>query len=487
MRVAKPRRIWFDVAIYAAGLAIGRLIGFIMIPVYTRALTPSDYGVIEMLSRVADVVALLAGAGISASVIKFYSDSLDEVRARSVVYTATVGIAGVCAVAFAILLPILPKAYEVLNLPRCYHTAGYLMICGALIDVISLVPLAYLRARRRSVAYVVYNLARLFLALCLNILFVVWMQRGVWGITMSSIITSFLSMLVLTGATLRETFSRFNWEVFVNLLRYGLPLVPANVSMFILHNSDRFFLARYHSLDETGVYGLAYRFGAVLSTLIVQPFALMWSVEQFSAGPEKSRGDNIARVGGAVWNVFMASWLLLSVGSHLVLRLMTPSSYWGAIRFIPVILLAYAVFGINHVFQSPLYICGVTSYIAYANAISAVLCLLLNWMLIPPYGGMGAAVATLLSFSSVAGITLFLSHRKMHVHYEWGRMVISLFFAFAGYLLSLSLYRYSIALAILVSASVAFLLGYWAYGRISSGTLVCGASEVATREESDDV
>ncbi len=164
-----------------------------MIPVYTRALTPADYGVIETLARLADATALLAGAGISSAVLKFYTQAQDEAEANKVISTACGGIAIMCAIAFAIMAPVLPMAYQALNLPRSAHVPVHLLLGATLVDVIALVPLAYLRVRRRAVTYVVYSLARLLLALELEHCTDSMDAVRSMGVAMSGIISSSLS------------------------------------------------------------------------------------------------------------------------------------------------------------------------------------------------------------------------------------------------------------------------------------------------------
>ncbi|MEM4407441.1 MAG: oligosaccharide flippase family protein [Candidatus Caldarchaeum sp.] len=472
------RTIWSDAALYAVGIAVGRLVGFVMIPVYTRVLTPADYGIVEALARFADVLALLAGAGISAAVIKFYVGARDEIEARSVIYTAYVGIALVSTVVFSFAVPFLPMVYHSLNLSPSAYIPGYLMTGSALIDVVSLVPLACFRAQRRVATYVVYNLSRLVLALYLNILLVVWMGLGVWGVAFSGALTSVVSAFALIMLVVRDTVRIFSTRVFIDMLRYSLPLVPANLAMFILHNSDRFFLARYSPMAEVGIYSLSYRFGAVLSTLVVQPFVLMWSTEQFRLVKVQNAEEKMAWIGKVFWDVLMTSWLVLSVGSYLALRIMTPREYWAAARFVPFVLMAYAFFGINHVFQSVLYIRSSTARIAQANIVSALLCLVFNQMFIPSQGGMGAAIATLLAFGTAVAITLYHSQREMHVHYSWMQMLISLLVVMVAYLLFIKLYPLSLPLSLVGAGAVSFLLGYRAYLYLSKMPFITGSLSV---------
>ncbi len=219
------------------------------------------------------------------------------------------------------------------------------------------------------------------------------------------------------------------------MLRYGLPLCTANVAMFVLHNSDRFFLARYSSMGGNGDirlvvsiwYSAEYACRAAFCAHVVGAAIL-------SGNKPKLPGKPAARIGRVFWDVLVVSWLVLSVGSYLALRVMTLLDALGAARFIPLVLLAYVLFGINHVFQTVLYVRSATPRIAWANIVSALLCLVLNWGLIPPYGAMGAAIATLLSFGTVAALTLFQSQREIRVHYAWGQLAASLFVAIASYL-----------------------------------------------------
>ena len=80
----KTKSLGKQSAIYGAGIVLGKLASFIMLPVYTRYLTPADYGVLELLSMTIDVIGMIAGIGIGSAVFKFYADEADEAGKREV-------------------------------------------------------------------------------------------------------------------------------------------------------------------------------------------------------------------------------------------------------------------------------------------------------------------------------------------------------------------------------------------------------------------
>ncbi|HEV2736439.1 MAG TPA: oligosaccharide flippase family protein, partial [Longimicrobiaceae bacterium] len=185
-------------AIYAAGIIVGKLASFIMLPVYTRYLTPADYGVLELLSMTIDVVGMIAGVGIGSALFKFYADAEDEPAKDRVISTA-----GVSAVVLAALTAALGLLFAPL-LTRLVIGEGTdplymrLFFLTYLFQSCEHVPMMLLRARQQAVRVVTRNVVRLVLNLSLSILFVVHFQMGVLGVLLSGLITGAVMAAVLS-------------------------------------------------------------------------------------------------------------------------------------------------------------------------------------------------------------------------------------------------------------------------------------------------
>jgi O-antigen/teichoic acid export membrane protein len=370
--------------------------GFIMLPVYTRILSADDYGIIEILSLTMDVLSMLAGLGIGMAVVRYYYRYTEQADQHAVVSTAAmlslavfvtlalIGLAAAGPITAVLLGEEQPVAYV--------RIAGLSFAAAALSDV----PLAFLRARQRSSAVVAASVSRLLLALTLNIVFVVHLRLGVSGALYSTLLSSLVVGAVLTVRMFRETGFRLVPSLVAELVVFGAPLMVAQIGSFVLHFSDRYFLRAYVSLAAVGLYSLAYKLAMVVSTFIVAPFNAIW----VPTALQVDREHGVAGVGilRDILRQYNLALVTVSVGIALfapdAIRIMAGPAFRRAAEPLPLLVLGMVFFGYRQLSQVGSVIGQRPRYVAYSTSIAAASVILLNAVLIPRWGTMGAAGAT---------------------------------------------------------------------------------------------
>ena len=418
------RRMVKHSSVYMAGVLFSRVISFIMLPIYTRFLTPADYGVLELLSMSMDVLAMLAGAGITAALLRYYSEKETTAEKNAVVTTALLSTSMLFFLCFGLVVLLArPVAGLVLGDPEMAHLVRLFAIAMAMLATVE-IPLVLLRAQQRPVPFVLINAAKLVLQLSLNILFVVYLRRGVEGVLWSNLITTALLSLYLVGMTIRSAGLSFSPPLFRELLRYGYPLIFSNLGAFILSFSDRYFIKAFGTLYQVGIYSLGYKFGALITSLVLTPFLLFWNVEMFELDKRPDRGEVFPKVLTMLSLVAVVLMFGVAVYVPEVLRVMADPTFWDAGQVVALICLAYYLYMIENHVRSALLITKHTKQIAYATTIAAASCLLLNGLLIPPYGVYGAAAATVASYLVRLLLVLHWSQKVYPLRYEWGRIIL---------------------------------------------------------------
>lgn len=387
--------------IYSLGVVLSRLIGFVMIPVYTRVLTPTDYGVLEILSLTADVFAMLAGMGIGMAVIRYYYyyDSVED--RNSVVSSAAIVTLTIFSL-IAITALIFAKPASMLLLGTA-DSAGLVPLAalnvalGASVEV----PLVLMRARQNSFAVVVAGLARLLIGLTLNIVFVVIMRLGVAGVLLSSCIASGAVGGYLLAGLFRETGFRFSMSTTRKLVAFGAPLVIWEIGSFVLHFSDRYFLRIYDSLASVGLYSLSYKLAMLISLFVSGPFTNIWVPKALEI--ERKEGEGAIPILASIVQYYNLILVTVAVGVALfasdVIRLVTGPEFHSAGRPVPVLALAMVLFGYRGVAQVGALIRERSDLVAKSTTAAAVAVILLNMLLIPRWGVQGAAIATASAFA----------------------------------------------------------------------------------------
>mgnify|MGYP005841898201 CR=1 FL=1 len=413
-----------DSAIYAVGTVASRLVGFIMIPVYTRVLTPSDYGIIETIVRLVDIISLFLALGLAEALLRHYYLAKDEEDCRRLVGTVFTLNMGVMLIGSLLTLPASPYLTRLAFGHEKYTLYVTVSLVGMLVANLIELPLTLWRAEGKAWRFTVVSLCKLVTHLTTNIILVVWLRWGVWGVVLSGLINAILWSTVLGVAVLRRYGLLFDRAWLKPVLQYGLPLVPAAISQFILHFSDRFFLTRYATEAELGLYSLAYRFGMLVS-VFYRVVSLAWGPWAFQVGGQADGDTHLSRATSLILLGMATVCAGIALLSAPAIRLLSAPAFWRAADYVPLLAVAYWLF----VAQGPLSVgarlANRTDVLGVANMVAAALCLLLSVWLIPYYKAWGAVWVTILSMVALTGGSYLASVRARHILTDWKSMVVA--------------------------------------------------------------
>jgi O-antigen/teichoic acid export membrane protein len=434
--IEEIRRLFKHTAIYGLGNVLNKAVGFVLIPFYTHYLTPGDYGTLELLDLSTALVGLLLNIWMNASVVRYYHDYDDRKNRREVVSTALVATSVVAAcVSSAGLFCAKGVSRLVLKSPAFYSYV-WLVSFTLFFSCLNSVSWSYLRARQRSALIVIANCVSLVMTLTLNIYFIAVLKTGLVGILYSGLISNALVTTGLTVMTVKEVGLGFNFAKLKALAVFGLPLIVTSAAAFVLNFSDRFFLQRYSTISTVGIYALGYKFGFMLSFLVIQPFMMIWGARMYEVARRGDAGETFSRLFAYFFLVLTAAALGLSVAIKDVIAVIAAPQFHEAYRIVPVVALAYLCYGMSYYFQTGIFVQKRTMYLAIIGLASAGANLLLNFLLIPHYGAMGAAWATVLSFLLMAVLTYISSQSVYRIPYSLSRMVLPAAAAIVIYLAS---------------------------------------------------
>ena len=405
--------------VYAAGILLSRAVSFVLLPLYTRFLTPADYGVMQLVDLTLDVVAILAGAQMAGGVFRFYHKAETEADRRAVLASGMTMLAGSFVVfAAATLAAAAPLARLALG---SANLAGLIRIAAVSLGLqgFVVVPFAYLRLREQSTRFTYVNIGRLVVQLTLNIVLVAGFRAGVRGILLSTLITNALLAIVLGAPFVARVGVRVTGPWLRALLRYGLPLVGVNVATFIATFGDRYFLRASADMTAVGLYALAYQFGFLLLSIGYMPFSLVWEPVRFEIAKRPDRDAVLARVFVIITVLLVSLTVAMTLFVGDFLTIMSDPSYYGAARLVPIILIAYVLQGWTSLHDLGLLVTERTELLTLANWVAALAALAGYALLIPRWYGLGAAIATVVAFALRYLVTFALSQRLWPVRYDW--------------------------------------------------------------------
>lgn len=411
------------VGIYGAGLLISKAISFVMLPVYTRYLTPAAYGTLELLEMTIDVIGTIAGAGLAAAVFKFYFATDDRRERHTVVGTAAAAQSAFAAGA-SLLGAIFAPAITTLVLgpeqDPLYFRLFFLIL---FLQSSAIIPRHLMRALNQSGRFVTLSTAQLLIALSANIYFVVFRGMGVKGVLLGTLIAKAAALAYLLPYLLRRVGLHFSRPALRRLVRFGYPVVFWSLGTFVLTFADRYFLKQYGSTADVGLYALGYKFAFILGVLVMQPFMLVWQPQRF----DLARREDAPRLFGRVFFQFNVALVIVALGIVLLakdtIRIMADQAFWPSYAVVPVLIVAQVLVAWTRFADVGMYLANRTRDLAWSSGIAVVAVLALNFALIPRFGIDGAAWATVGASGIGFLATLLMAQRAYRIEYPWGRLV----------------------------------------------------------------
>lgn len=406
--------------IYGIGTVASRIVGFLMLPVYTRILTPADYGVLQLVAMVVEIIAIVAGTRIAGGVYRFYHKAETPSGRHVVLSTALVVIALSFATITVAAGSFAPLIADIVFGSRGPNVLFVRLACAALLfEGMVLVPLAHLQLGHRSILFVVVQIIKLLLTVILNLIFLIPLRMGVTGVLLSTLIANSIIGTSLAVRLVRVAGFHFALPVAGRLLRFGVPLMATQVSTFVLTFGDRYFLNKAGGAGIVGLYGLAYQFAFLLFAIGYWPFARSWEPTRFEVAERPDRDEIYARA-FLYLNIFVITvGVGLALFSKDLLRIMSAPSFHGAANLIPGLLLASVLHTWTMFLNLGIYIKERTEFDTLATWSAALVALAGYVWLIPRFLAWGAVLSTIAAYAVRHGMIYGFSQHLWPVRYRW--------------------------------------------------------------------
>lgn len=406
--------------VYGIGMMLTKAVSFLMLPIYTRFLTTSDYGILQLLLMILEVASIFAGSRIAFGIFHYYHKAADEDGRRAVLSTALLLLAGTYTAAAVAAAAFAPQiAQVVFGGNGEFVTYVRLAVVGMAFEGLILVPTALYQLRDRSRQFVIVSLARVLMQVVLNLILLVPLDMGVTGVLLSSLITNMVVGGYLAAQMIGQIGARFRLAEAREFLRFGLPLVAMQVATFVFTFGDRWFLNRAAGEEAVGIYGLAYQFGFLVASVGFTPFQRVWDPQRFAVAKRDDRDAIYARV-FIYLNVGLVSAALgISLFAGDVLRIIAAQPFHGAAVYVPIVVAAYVLHCWANFVNVGIYIREKTEYFTAANWAAAIVAVVAYVILIPRWLAWGAAIGTLLSLFVRFWLSYLFSQRLWPVRYQW--------------------------------------------------------------------
>jgi O-antigen/teichoic acid export membrane protein len=415
------KRLVSSLAAYQLADVVSKFIAVLLLPVYTRYIDPAGYGVVELLANGVIFVSIVVRFGMIEAFLRFYFTDADQQR-RDALARRAVGFLLIATTIAAAGLTAAAAPLSRLVLSHRDPTIFRVAVLG--LWSFTNLELAYglLRVDERLRVYATASLANVGMTIAASVVLVVGLGDGARGLLLGNYGASTVVLLALWWTMRNRLRIRgARAERMAVLLRFGLPTVPAEASVYALSIVDRYYIYHDRSQALAGLYSIAIKLAGAVA-FIVRAFQYAWPPLAYSVADDAEAGRLYGLV--TTYYLLVSGWVVagLALLGRWVLRLLAAHAYFGAYRALPWVALGWALYGLWVVF---LVIAGrarVTTRNFPASLAGLVVNVVLIVTLVPPLGIAGAGIALCGAYVVMLAAMHLLTRRAFRVVFEWRRL-----------------------------------------------------------------
>jgi len=420
-------------AIYGIGTIFERLVSFIMLPLYLNALSKAEFGLVTTWQAYFMILSPFFLFGQNSALIRFYSSSSDESEQQLIFSTAFWSVTGIGTLLIGLGLlathPLSRLLFEANTSPLLWLMFGVVWL-----DSVNLLAVNLLKAENRATGFSVVSIFSGVMILVSTYYFLVILklraEGAIWAILSVSLFKFFILLFLVIRPKLR---AKFSFPLLRQMLHFGLPYLPTVLAASLLVSVDRIFIDRILGKEILGIYAAGCRL-AMLVALFTKAFQFAW--EPFVAATHEQDDAPVIFSKISTYFMFGAGFIYLSIVLFIedLIRFRLGSftfakpDYFASAPIVPIIMLGSLIYALYILFMVGVYVRKKSIYFTLLTAIAALIHFFANLYLVPRWGMLGAAWATVFAYSMMSGGMYWISQKYYPIRYEWSRIFRIVFF-----------------------------------------------------------
>ncbi len=444
--------------VYSLGNLAVKIIGLILLPMYTNHLSTAEYGVLSIFETTAAFLLAVFSLGISNAMMRWWADVKDKTERKSYVFTTFSFLLVVIFTFNLVLQPFSSNFSNIFFSNNDFSIYFNILFVSVAFDMLNRYIYALVRILEKSKLYIFISSAKLVLILSLNIYFVAVLKIGVKGIILAQMIGHILGFILLLPLLFKHIVFKFQQKVLGEMLKYSIPLTFTALSGILFNMGDRYVLKFLTDDARVGIYSLAYKIAGFLNFFVLQSFQMAFLPIAYKMYKDKDAKRFFSKILTYLIIVLTFGALGISLFSEEFVKIFAPTKadYWEASQYVYLITLNVVILGIRYMFSLHFHVSKKTKLLPIFVSSFAVLNIALNFFTIPLWGITGAILSSIVSNILITITYFFVSRKYFYVNYEIKKVVFAVIVGVVLFCINLLLKDFNVWLKLGLKSIVLF-------------------------------
>jgi O-antigen/teichoic acid export membrane protein len=410
--------------IYGIGNLSTKLIGLILLPLYTHILPVGEFGMLAMLESTSQVLITIFGLSLYNAFLRWYWEKEYDQKRNSMFFTVLVFLTIVSALMVISFIGASRILASSLLENSQYYKLIRLMVITAGFEIIGVLPLTLMRVQERPLLFITSNILKFVVNLSLTVFFIVVLKHRIEGIYEAQIIGNIVFFLFLSRYIVKHVEPKFDRKVLREMLSFSMPLVLSSVAGIFLTFTDRFTLKFINGLEQLGNYQYGFKIANAIKVIVLNSVSFALAPVIYKIIDEKGSRRFYTKILTYMgFGVMIIVMVVSFFSKEISMILANKKEYWSAFTLIPILAMGLFFSSLKDIVFTGLNISKKTKVSAVIITVVSVINIILNIIFISFFNSMGAAVATSLSQLLYLVLVWKYSQKYFYVPYEWEKII----------------------------------------------------------------
>lgn len=413
-----------NTSLYTIGIILPQIVGFLLLPIYTKYLSPGDYGIVSSMQVLSSILIIVFSFAIDRSIYRLYFDYKTDQDKRNYLGTITISLLFISSIILLLIFIFKGTISQIYKSIEFYPFFVF-SIVSAFFSIFSIIPKIYFQINEKADKFIALSLLEFTLITGFVLWFIVVKQEGAIGMLKGGMIASIIISPLFLYISYKTVNFSFQIQILKDSLSFSLPILPSLLSAWILNLSDRIFIERYFTLYDVGIYSLGYKMAGIIlafSGAFNKAYNPVFYKLANSENQEKAKIILYKYNNIYIIVLIFVVFFVCIFSKEAILILLDPK-YLESHKIIPIIAFAYLISQAGSLLNLSIYQEKKTLQIMYMIVASALLNIILNYMLVPIHGAYGAAYSTTLSVVFLVGLNYWYAKKCYFVPINWLQII----------------------------------------------------------------